>query len=138
MKYLLLVLTIAMAVVLAGAELPAGQTALRGKIVQRPDQEPVIQTADGKQYTVGGDEFTLSQMKDDKLNGRDIELEGRFSGSNKFEALKIFTIKNGKRYIVTYWCEICSIRTHKAGRCMCCQGETELQELPEGQDRPSL
>jgi hypothetical protein len=117
------------AVGLAGAE-QAGEQVIRGKLVQEQGKPPVIQTSDGKRLTVSGDEFTESQMKDPKLSGRDMELVGRLARPDHLEASHIYTIKNGKRYKATYWCDICSIRTHKAGDCMCCQGDTELQELP--------
>ena len=103
---------------------------LRGRLRQPAGQPPVIETADGKKYTVAGDQFTTGQMSDPKLKDREMELEGRYASPGHFEAAKIFTIKNGKRYKATYWCDICSIRTHLPGRCMCCQGDTELQELP--------
>lgn len=103
---------------------------LRGRLRQEKGKPPVIQTADKKTYTVSGDEFTEAQMADPKLNGREMELEGRFAGPGHFEATQIFTIKSGQRYKVTYWCDICSIRTHMPGRCMCCQADTELQEIP--------
>ena len=114
---------------LAAASLPENQV-LRGRIRQEPGKPAVVQTADQKSYTVSGDKFTEAQMADPKLNGREIELEGHFAAPGQFSAAKIFTIKEGKRYKVTYWCDICSIRTHMPGQCMCCQGETELQELP--------
>src|SRR3989442_80156 len=103
----------------------ASEQVLRGRLRQDPGKPPVIRTADQKTSTVSGDEFTKAQMADSKLKGREIELEGRFAGPGHFEASKIFTVKDGKRYKVTYWCDICSIRTHMPGRCMCCQGETE-------------
>lgn len=109
---------------------PVADQLLRGRLRQERGKPPVIQTADTKTYTVSGDEFTEAQMADPKLNGREMELEGRFTGPGQFEATQVFTIKNGKRYKVTYWCDICSIRTHMPGRCMCCQAETELQEIP--------
>jgi hypothetical protein len=28
--------------------------------------------------------------------------------------------------MVTYWCEVCAIRTYTPGECMCCQENTEL------------
>ncbi len=108
----------------------ADANVLRGRIRQGSGKPAVVQTSDGKSYTVSGDDFTKAQMADPKLNGREVELEGRFAGPGQFEAAKIFTIKDGNRYKVTYWCDVCSIRTHMPGRCMCCQGETELQELP--------
>ena len=117
------------ALALAANSLPA-EKVLRGRIRQEAGKPPVIQTADQKSYTVSGDDFTKAQMADPHLNGREIELEGRLTGAGAVEAERLFTIKDGKRFKVTYWCDICSIRTHMPGRCMCCQGETELQELP--------
>ncbi|MBI3694459.1 MAG: hypothetical protein HY238_06430 [Acidobacteria bacterium] len=114
---------------LAGT-VPDEKQVLRGRIHQEAGKPPVIQTAGQKNYTISGDKFTEAQMADPKLNGREIELDGYIAAPGRFDALKIFTIKDGKRYTVTYWCDICSIRTHMPGRCMCCQGETELQELP--------
>ena len=126
-----LVLFLALAAVTAGA-LPAADRmqVLRGHLRQAPGKEPVIEAADHKSYKVSGDEFTKAQMADSKLNGREMELDGRFTGADQFEASRIYTVKNGKRYDVTYWCDVCSIRTHMPGRCMCCQGPTELQEIP--------
>jgi hypothetical protein len=103
---------------------------LRGRIRQEAGKPPLLITGEGKGFIVTGDQFTRGQMADPKLNGRQIELEGRPGGPAAFEARRIFTIKDGKRHKVTYWCDICSIRTHMPGRCMCCQADTELQELP--------
>ena len=119
---------IGLAALLAGSSMAANQV-LRGRLRQEPGKPPVIQTADQKTYTFAGDEFTRAQMADPKLNGREMELEGRFASPGQFEAIRIFTLKDGKRHKVTYWCDVCSIRTHMPGRCMCCQAETELQEL---------
>jgi len=107
-----------------------GSQVLRGHLRQAAGKPPVIETAGGKTYTVAGDAFTTAQMADPKLKDREMELEGRFTSDSRFEASKIYTIKDGKRYKATYWCDICSIRTHMPGRCMCCQADTELQELP--------
>ena len=68
---------------------------------------------------------------DPRLAGREWEFEGSFAADNRFEIRKLFTIKQGRRHRVTYYCEICHIYTHEPGRCMCCQEETELQEIPE-------
>ena len=103
---------------------------LRGRLRQVDGKPPLIETSDGKAYTVSGDKFTTGQMADPKLKDREMELEGRVASPSHFEATHIFTIKDGKRHKATYWCDVCSIRTHMPGRCMCCQADTELQELP--------
>ena len=120
-----------MAMLLVGAGWAADPApTLRGHLRQPVGEPPVIETAGGKTYTVAGDQFTTAQMADPKLKDREIELEGRLAGPGRFEAARIFTVKEGKRYKATYWCDVCAIRTHMPGRCMCCQADTELQEIP--------
>ena len=119
----------AIVTVLVGC-LYARDQVLRGRLRQEPGKPPVIQTSEQKTFTVSGDEYTRGQMADPRLNGREMELEGGVTGPGQFEAAHIYTIRDGKRFQVTYWCEICHIRTHMPGRCMCCQGETGLEELP--------
>ena len=38
----------------------------------------------------------------------------------------MFVYKDGKKSRITYWCDLCSIRTYTPGICMCCQQETQL------------
>ena len=110
---------------------------LRGRVETVGDGDPqkdtplTFVTSDGKRVTVAGDRFSNGQLLDPRLAEREWELEGKFHPDGHFEILKLFTISQGKRNRVTYWCEICYIRSHEPGRCMCCQAETELQEIPE-------
>ena len=110
---------------------------LRGRVETVGDGDPpkdtplMFVTSDGKRVTVAGDRFSNGQLLDPRLAEREWELEGKFHPDGHFEILKLFTISQGKRNRVTYWCEICYIRSHEPGRCMCCQAETELQEIPE-------
>ena len=84
---------------------------------------------DGKKITLVGDEFSEGQLRDPRLAGREWEFEGKFTADASFTIYKLFTMKEGKRHRVTYYCEICHIYTHEPGLCMCCQDETELQEI---------
>ncbi len=70
-------------------------------------------------------------MRDPQLAGRTWEALGREAADGRFEVDRAFTIKNGRRHRVTYYCEICHITTYEPGRCMCCQENTELREIPE-------
>ncbi|MBE7541124.1 MAG: hypothetical protein HS123_02015 [Solibacteraceae bacterium] len=36
----------------------------------------------------------------------------------------MFVVRDGKPLVITYWCEVCAIRTYSPGRCQCCQDET--------------
>jgi hypothetical protein len=96
-----------------------------------PDDPLIVSIAGGKKVTLTGDIFSQGQLRDQRLAGRTWEFEGVYLPTGELEIQRLFTVKAGKRYKVTYWCEVCAIRTHEPGRCMCCQDETELQEIPE-------
>ena len=88
-------------------------------------------TEDGDKHSVSGDEFSTGQLFDPRLAGRLWELEGTRDAGGGLRIHKLFTVKDGKRFRVTYYCVICNIYQHEPGRCMCCQEGTELQEIPE-------
>ena len=60
-----------------------------------------------------------------------LEANGVREGEGKFRVDQIhkrnmFVHRDGKRLMISYWCEVCSIRTWSPGKCMCCQDETAL------------
>ena len=87
-------------------------------------------TNEGKEFKVAGDSISNAQLRDPQLLEREWELVGSVQPDGHFEIVKLFTIKDGKRYRVTYFCTICNITTYQPGRCMCCQGPTDLHEIP--------
>jgi hypothetical protein len=114
----------------------AADDVIRGRLEGSPEQLEgsdrllLFVTDDGQKFTLAGDEYSTSQLADPRLKGRHWELRGARKPDGVFEVLRLFTIKAGKTFRVTYFCVICNIRSHHAGDCMCCQEETELQELP--------
>ncbi len=97
-----------------------------------PTHEPFGFVAeDGSRHRVSGDEFSVGQLFDPRLAGRLWELEGTYKPGGTLRIHRLFTVKDGKRFRVAYYCVICNIYQHEPGRCMCCQDETELQEIPE-------
>jgi hypothetical protein len=105
-------------------------TSIRGKLTQR-DGKPALELSGAKLVPLDGDEPTRGVLKDKRLAGADLEAAGHFSSPELFVVDPIHTkalhvYHDGKRHIVTYWCEVCSIRTYTPGICWCCQEETAL------------
>jgi hypothetical protein len=106
-------------------------TSVHGKLIQRENQTPAIETADHKLIALAGDASTEHVLRDKRLAGLDLEAKGHFTAADRFEvdpfySRALYVIKDGKRLMVTYWCEICSIRQYEPGPCWCCQRETKL------------
>jgi hypothetical protein len=102
----------------------------RGKLVKGPGDKPALQTSDGKLIFLSGDEDTVGVLKDKRLAGAEFEVIGTLNGDtvaiNPIHTAALFVWKDGKRLRVTYWCDVCAIRTYTPGLCWCCREETAL------------
>jgi hypothetical protein len=104
---------------------------LRGKLIQHQDAPCALQSDGGKTITLAGDEDTQKVLHDPRLAGVTLEAIGHFTTPDQFAVEPIyeknmFVLKNGKRLRITYWCDVCSIRTYAPGVCVCCQKWTDL------------
>ena len=111
--------------------LPGQQRLLRGKLTKGPGDSPALQRANGQLTILEGDPDTVGVLKDARLVGSDFEVAGQSPEPGKFTIAPIhtralFTYKNNHRWMVTYWCEVCAIRTYTPGICWCCREETAL------------
>ena len=107
----------------------AATATIRGKLATSKTN-PELQTSDGRRIPLSGDAPTTGVLGDDRLQGVDFEATGT-QGENKFQIDPIhtkamFVLKNGKKLFITYWCDVCYIRTYTPGICWCCQKETDL------------
>lgn len=90
----------------------------------------VLESAEGK-MRLEGDKQTTAVLGDKRLDGMRVRLTGERLGGDGFRVGPIHTralrvVQGAKLLFVTYWCEVCSIRTYAPGPCMCCQDETAL------------
>jgi hypothetical protein len=113
--------------------LPAfgGETSsFRGKLVQPSSGKAALQLPDGRLLVLSGDAETEAVLSDERLRGADFEVAGKLAGTtiqiNPIHTASIWVHKGGKRLRVTYWCDICAIRTTTPGLCQCCREETVL------------
>ncbi len=102
---------------------------VRGKLVQGP----AVLTKDGKLIQLSGDDATMGVLRDDRVLkiAEDFEADGHFIAGDKFainpiHTRALFLYHDGKKEMITYWCDVCYIRTYTPGKCWCCQDETKL------------
>jgi hypothetical protein len=104
---------------------------LRGKLVRSSGDKPALEMGDKKTVYLEGDEPTVGVLNDKRIWGTDFEVVGHFNSPGHFEIDPIhtramFVHKEGKRLTISYWCEVCYIRTYTLGTCVCCQKYTDL------------
>lgn len=125
------------------AAVAAGQNpdTLRGKLTIHNNAEATVLTADHKTITLDGDDDTLKVLSDQRLDGFEIEARGKFTSPTKFTVgprydRSLLVRQDGKLKLITYWCDVCSIRDYTPGPCRCCQKELLLDlrdpDAPEG------
>jgi hypothetical protein len=129
MQFRGLLILLALSAAICFADAPA-TTTIRGKLTQK-DGKPALDLSDHKLVPLDGDEPTRGVLNDKRLAGADLEAAGHYTGAGKFlvdpihtKALHVF--HDGERHVITYWCDVCSIRTYTPGICWCCQQETAL------------
>jgi hypothetical protein len=108
-----------------------GRARVRGKLGKDGEGRPVLLAEGGGEVRLTGDEDTMGVLRDERVIGSEFELVGERGQGGVFVVDPIhkkamFVVRGGKRLFVTYWCDICSIRTYTPGKCWCCQEETEL------------
>src|SRR4051794_24389763 len=126
-----LLVPFAAAAVTLRAAATEGKTVLRGKLASDSKGQAALRTTDGRSVPLHGDEETTLVLHDKRLLPYDFEVIGSLAPSRVFDINPIYmaalwAYQNGSRKRVTYWCDICAIRTYSPGLCSCCRNETQL------------
>jgi hypothetical protein len=130
-----LLLGLALLAASAWAEKPAQETTIRGQVIpSKPVAQHVDETVkmigeDGKTYELVVEADNYHTLHDPALADRLWEIVGYPGEAARFDVRHLYTIVDGVRRKVQYYCEICHIVSYRPGPCMCCQKEVELQEL---------
>lgn len=111
-----------------GAE---GRTTVAGRLQHSAGGPVTLKTTDGRLITLEGDIATLAVLRDPRVIREEFEAVGEWKSPDRFvidpiHRKALFIRRGGELLVITYWCEICAIRTYAPGRCQCCQDETAL------------
>ena len=104
---------------------------IRGRLKLGAPGSPALRVSESVLISLKGDEPTMGVLLDARVLDMDFELIGEQTAMGAFQVGPIHTKamyvhKGGQKLFVTYWCDICSIRTYTPGPCWCCQENTEL------------
>jgi len=110
---------------------PGPGVVLRGKLIVREGRPTTLETADHQIITLEGDDTTSKLLGDGRLGGFDVEARGRWIAPGRFRidpshTHSLMVRQDGRLKLITYWCDVCSIRAYTPGPCVCCQKETTL------------
>lgn len=112
--------------------------AMRERVGVKFDEDtpnPVaLETEDGPLVPLLKDTRGRAFYQDPRLRDRPMELVVRqWPGVPYVQVVNVYSIKDGKRYTVDYWCDVCAISTYDMRPCPCCQdvfGAMRLREEP--------
>ncbi|MGQ9918928.1 MAG: hypothetical protein ACUVS7_16090, partial [Bryobacteraceae bacterium] len=104
---------------------------VRGRLERGGSCRPAIRTEDGRVVALEADEASEAVLRDPRLKDEEFEVLGRYRTPDLFlvdpiHEKALFVMRGGKRLAVTYWCDVCSIRAWRPGRCQCCQEEMRV------------
>lgn len=92
---------------------------------------------DGRLYPIVKDNRGRGFWIDPRLQDFDLELTvRRFEGSPLVQVVRVYSIHDGERFELDYWCDICSIPMYELKDCECCQGATRFRERPVDKTGP--
>ena len=93
------------------------------------ETQAAIETVDGELFPIVKDIRGRGFWIDPRLRALDYELVvRRFEHSPAVQIVRVYTIKQGHKYELDYWCDICAIPMYELKDCECCQGPTRLRE----------
>lgn len=87
-----------------------------------------LERADGTLLPLVEDVRGRGFRRDERLRKMDVELlVRRFDDAPFAQIIRVYEIKDGRKYELDYWCEICAIAMYELKACDCCQGPIELR-----------
>jgi hypothetical protein len=88
-----------------------------------------LETRDGRLIPLIEDLRTRAFRQDERLRQMDLELRvRRYQATPAVQVLTVYELRDGVKYEVDYWCDICAIPMYETGPCACCQQENRLRK----------
>jgi len=90
-----------------------------------------LESNDGQLHPIVEDRRGRAFRKDPRLRKMDLELQvRRYAKSPMIQIIEVHEHNKGDRFIIDYWCDVCSIPMYEFGPCDCCQDQNRLRKRP--------
>ncbi|HPT25475.1 MAG TPA: hypothetical protein PLZ95_03580 [Bryobacteraceae bacterium] len=114
-----------------------------GHLKPAPDGRVSLLTTGDRTIELAGDRSTMAVLHDPRVIREDFLALGEWKSKDAFQIDPIhkkalFVRRKRELLVITYWCEVCAIRTYAPGRCQCCQEETAFDPRDPSLDNNSL
>ncbi len=109
---------------------PASKAAIEGELIIESGK-PAVLRSQGKDIPLSGADDPLSEtLRDKRISGKHVRLQGAFRGDGSFEVSELFVVHPDGLYRIVYYCNVCNITAFSPGNCVCCQRPTQPLEIP--------
>ncbi len=99
------------------------------------EQQIALETESGRLIPLVKDFRGRGFHKDERLRNVAMELQLRiFEQSPVAQIVQVYTVHDGAKFELDYWCDICAIPMYELKACECCQGPTRLRERKVEED----
>ncbi|MCL6503637.1 MAG: hypothetical protein K6T86_13215 [Pirellulales bacterium] len=89
----------------------------------------VLETPSGELHPLVKDARGRAFYKDERLRQMDLELlVRRYPGTPLLKVIRVYRLRDGAKYELDYWCDVCAITMYELKECECCQGPIRLRE----------
>jgi hypothetical protein len=90
-----------------------------------------LKDVDAKFYPILPVDTAAAVWMDERYRQRELQLTGRLFPQGSFiEVFRFQSWVKDKLHDLYYYCDVCSITSHKPGPCECCQAPVEFRETP--------
>jgi len=95
------------------------------------DRVLAVATRDGQLIPIVEDLRGRAFRSDKRLREMDVELRvRRYAGTPAVQIVRVYEWREGKKFQVDYWCDVCAIIMFETGPCSCCQDHNRLRQRP--------
>lgn len=110
-----------------------GRIVVRGHVEEKPGASAphrfVFTTTEGRVYWFRSGDRAVALFHDERVRQRELEIVAVQHSEGELELIRVFGLRDGRKFELSYVCETCNITEPVPGRCPCCGTPLELREV---------